>query len=271
MNEEGNVFLMKSPKWQNMYIIPGGHVEGGESIEDALVREVKEETGLKIFSLQFLKPYEFIYSDDYKKDKHIVSLDYIATTKDPENAVKLNNEATEFIWMKPEEVLKREDVHFTIKEVVQLFLQSKLNKEKEEEYKAGWQRAIADYKNLQKEIERKQAEWIKMSEQQIIEEFLPVYDNFKTAFFHHPEVGDQKQIKNWIDGIGYIMKQFGDVLKAHKVEEIKTVGEKFDPKIHEAAGEEDGGGEHGKIIREVTGGYRMGERVLKPARVIINK
>ncbi|MFA6105208.1 MAG: nucleotide exchange factor GrpE [Patescibacteria group bacterium] len=139
------------------------------------------------------------------------------------------------------------------------------------EYKLGWQRAMADYQNLKKETEARRAEWVQMSEQQILEEFIPVYDHFKTAFYHHPDLnGDQKNIKNWIDGIGYIMKQFGDVLKAHDVEEIKTVGEMFDPVFHEAAGEEDGE-KSGKIIREVSGGYKMGKRVIKPARVIISK
>lgn len=139
------------------------------------------------------------------------------------------------------------------------------------EYKLGWQRAIADYQNLKKETETRRAEWVQMSEQQILEEFIPVYDHFKAAFSHHPELSDdQKNIKNWIDGIGYIMKQFGDVLKSHGVEEIKTVGEKFDPEVHESAGEEEGG-ESGKIIKEVVGGYKMGKRVIKPARVIIYK
>ena len=142
---------------------------------------------------------------------------------------------------------------------------------KSAEYKLGWQRAVADYQNLKKETEARRAEWVQMSEQQILEEFIPVYDHFKAAFYHHPDLnGDQKNIKNWIDGIGYIMKQFADVLKAHGVEEIKTVGEVFNPEYHESAGEEEGE-ENGKILKEISGGYKMGKRVIKPARVIITK
>ncbi len=139
------------------------------------------------------------------------------------------------------------------------------------EFKSSWQRALADYQNLKKETAARRAEWVQMSEQQILEEFIPVYDNFKTAFYHHPDLnGDQKNIKNWVDGIGFIMKQFGEVLKSHGVDEIKTVGEMFDPVFHESAGEESGE-RAGKIIREVGGGYKMGTRVIKPARVIISK
>ena len=57
-----------------------------------------------------------------------------------------------------------------------------------EEYKSGWQRAQADYKNLQAEIDKKKSEWVKMSELQVLSDFMPVYDNFKKAFSHHPEL-----------------------------------------------------------------------------------
>ncbi|EKD43485.1 MAG: GrpE protein(hsp-70 cofactor) [uncultured bacterium] len=79
-------------------------------------------------------------------------------------------------------------------------------------------------------------------------------------------------MKSWTDGIGYIMKQFGDVLKNHGIEEIKTVGEKFDPTIHESVGEEEmEEKESGMIVREVSGGYKMGDKIVKVARVIIAK
>lgn len=147
---------------------------------------------------------------------------------------------------------------------------------KAEEYKKDWQRALADYKNLQKETSERRGEWAQMSKAQILEDFIPVYDNFKSAFFHHPilqaDNEEHKQMKNWIDGIGYIMKQFGDVIKSHGIEEIKTVGEKFDPNMHESMGEEEmEGKEAGVIIKELVAGYKMGNKVIKAAKVIIAK
>lgn len=146
------------------------------------------------------------------------------------------------------------------------------------EYKLGWQRAVADYQNLQKETAARRAELVSMSEQQILEEFIPVYDNFKKAFSLKP-VTEDKQTQNWINGIGFIMQYFAGVLKSHKVEEIKTVGETLDTKLHESVGEEDppsatgGGGDqpHGTILKEVEGGYTMNGRVIKVAKVIIAK
>ena len=147
--------------------------------------------------------------------------------------------------------------------------------EKIEEYKSGWQRAQADYKNLQAEIDKKKSEWVKMSELQVLSDFMPVYDNFKKAFSHHPELDveneNDKKIKNWIDGVGYIMKQFGDVLKNFDIEEIKTIGEKFNPEMHEALGEEDSEEEEGTILKEVDVGYMMKGKVIKVAKVIIAK
>lgn len=141
--------------------------------------------------------------------------------------------------------------------------------EKCAEYKSGWMRAQADYQNLQKEVERKRSEWVKMSEVQILEDFIPVYDNFKKAFSY--EVDAQK-LENWKKGIEYIMKQFGDILGRYNVETIKTVGEKFNPEMHEAVGEEEAEGmEAGMIVREAESGYKTGDRVVKCAKVIIAK
>ena len=139
-----------------------------------------------------------------------------------------------------------------------------------EEYKAGWQRAAADYQNLQKEVARQRAEWMAMSEWQVISEFIPVYDNLKKAIGHKPEAGSHEV--NWMKGIEFIMKQFGDVLKVHGVEEIKTVGEVFDATKHEVVSEEQKDGEVAHtIIREVDGGYMVKGKVVKVAKVVVAK
>jgi len=141
-----------------------------------------------------------------------------------------------------------------------------------EEYKAGWQRALADYSNLRKEAMKWKDDWVKMSELQVLEEFIPVYENFKKAFAHKELMGGDEVWEKWAEGIGHIMRQFADILKAHNIEEIETVGAQFDPKLHEAIGEEESANaEQGIILRETSGGYKMGEKVIRPAKVIIAK
>src|SRR3989344_8285927 len=137
--------------------------------------------------------------------------------------------------------------------------EEKINEEQEqepvkseaEEYKANWQRALADYRNLQKETAAMRSQWAQMSEENILQNFIPVYENFKKAFNASlPAGGDnEKQWQGWKQGIEYIMKQFGDVLKSYNVQEIKKVGEQFDPRLHEAVSEEEGE-EAGVILKE---------------------
>ena len=132
--------------------------------------------------------------------------------------------------------------------------------------------------NLQKEVSLQRAEWVRMSEAQILEEFLPVYSNFRKAFSQPVSAtAAPGKLDGWAKGIEYIMKQFGDVLRAHGVEEIKTVGETLDTTRHEAVGEDlpsearPGRAKEGEIIREVETGYTMKGKVVRVAKVVVAK
>lgn len=103
-NSDGRLFLMKSHKWRGKYVIPGGHIEPGESAEAALKREVKEETGLSVFNIKFVGMQEFIFDKAFWKKRHFIFLDYAC--KANSEKVKLNSEAEEFIWAHPKRALK---------------------------------------------------------------------------------------------------------------------------------------------------------------------
>lgn len=137
-----------------------------------------------------------------------------------------------------------------------------------DECKAGWHRALADYQNLQRETERRLGEWTRMSEAQILGEFLPVYDHLKLAINNEQLTSDKNP---WLEGVRHVARQFEGILKAHGIEEIKTVGEVFDASRHEAVGEEESEQPEHTIIRETEGGYTMGGKVLKVAKVIVAK
>ncbi len=142
-------------------------------------------------------------------------------------------------------------------------------KSEAEEYKANWQRALADYRNLQKETMAMRSQWAKMSEENILQNFIPVYEYLKLAINNEQLANDKNP---WLEGVRHVIRQFAGVLKSYGVEEIKTVGEKFDPHWHEAIGEEEAEDrEAGFILKEVESGYKMGDKVIKPARVIISK
>ncbi len=143
------------------------------------------------------------------------------------------------------------------------------------DYKDKWLRAQADYSNLVKETASRRSEWVAMSEAQILEDFLPVYENLGKALSTDLTNTDStdfgKQVENWKKGVGFIQQQFWTVLKNHNIEKIETVGKQFDPNKHEAVGEEkvEGKADH-EIVREVDGGYMMNGKVIKVAKVIVN-
>lgn len=102
-NPEGKIFLMRTYKWADKYAIPGGHIELGETIEDALRREVKEETGLDIYDIEFFSLQESIFDKNFWKKKHFLFLDFVCKTKSLE--VKLNEEGQEYVWVSLENAL----------------------------------------------------------------------------------------------------------------------------------------------------------------------
>ncbi|WP_339810741.1 NUDIX domain-containing protein [uncultured Imperialibacter sp.] len=101
-NPESKVLLCKSKKWGDKYVFPGGHIELGEKMEDALIREVKEETGLEIFDIQLISLQEAVYSDTFEAQRHFIFIDFLCKTNSSE--VVLNDEAEEFEWVLLEEI-----------------------------------------------------------------------------------------------------------------------------------------------------------------------
>lgn len=103
-DREGRLFLMKSHKWEGKWVIPGGHVDLGERIEDAVKREVKEETNLDIHDVEFVCFQEFIYGGGFWKKKHFIFFDYACKTDSTD--VVLNDEAQEYAWVSPGDLRK---------------------------------------------------------------------------------------------------------------------------------------------------------------------
>jgi len=256
-NDKGELFLIKAPAWQNTYTPPGGRVEFGETLEEAVKREAKEETNLNIKNLKFLGFEEaHKIGDEYlKEDKHLILVDYKAEVEG-KSKVKLNEEATEYKWLKPEEWLKRKDVA----DFTRLAIEKNLKTG--EDFENMYKRALADYQNLLKQSAQDKQDFVKYANEGLILEMIPVYDNLKMSLVHADEAAKNN---GWLEGVQHIIKQFKSVLENMGVEEIKTKGEKFDHHTMEAV---EGKGE--KVKTEVKPGYKLRGKVIIPAKVIVN-
>lgn len=101
---QGKLLLLESHKWPGKYVVPGGHVELGERLEQAAIREAKEETGLDVYDLEFIHFQQFIYDPAFWKPRHFIFFDFTAKTDSTQ--VVLNEEAQAYRWVEPLEALQ---------------------------------------------------------------------------------------------------------------------------------------------------------------------
>jgi nucleoside triphosphatase len=97
LNPDNKVLICRSTKWNGKYVIPGGHIELGEKMEEALIREVREETALEIFEIELFSLKESIYGKDFGEKRHFIFIDYLCRTASYE--VDLNDEFDAYEWI----------------------------------------------------------------------------------------------------------------------------------------------------------------------------
>ncbi|MFA4818501.1 MAG: nucleotide exchange factor GrpE [Patescibacteria group bacterium] len=137
------------------------------------------------------------------------------------------------------------------------------------EYLAGWQRAKADYANLKREQEAKYLDLIKYANEELLKELLPLVDYFKHALKAVPET---ERGAAWVEGIRHIQSKLEQILAYYGVKEMEVIGEKFDPRLHEAVGEvQNSEYSVGVIVEEVRTGFTYHDKVLQAARVKVAK
>jgi nucleoside triphosphatase len=98
-NQHNRVLLVLSERWGGRYAVPGGHIELGERIEETVLREVKEETGLDVYDLKFIMMQECVYDKEFYRKMHFIFFDYSCKTDADENDVILNHEAQAYSWV----------------------------------------------------------------------------------------------------------------------------------------------------------------------------
>jgi ADP-ribose pyrophosphatase YjhB (NUDIX family)/phosphoglycolate phosphatase-like HAD superfamily hydrolase len=106
-NAAGEALMIRTHKWSDLWGIPGGKIKWGEPSEDALRREIKEETGLDIVEIEFVLVQDCIHSEEFYRDAHFILLNYTCRCVG-EPQVRLNDEARDFRWVTVEAALEME-------------------------------------------------------------------------------------------------------------------------------------------------------------------
>lgn len=132
-------------------------------------------------------------------------------------------------------------------------------------------RERADAVNLRRRHEEEITSMRTRIKADVVRQLLPVIDNFERALKHYPlETKEQdlsEQIQEWIKGVKSIKSQFDKTLDEMGVTRIETIGERFDPHLHEAVSMEEGDGKEEIITDELQPGYRLGNNVIRHAMV----
>lgn len=139
------------------------------------------------------------------------------------------------------------------------------------------QRERADSENIRRRHEQEVTQLRSSVKAHVVKDLLPVIDNFERALKHVPPTANSRQpsaasqtpaqIQDWIKGVESIKAQFDKVLASLGVERIKTVGQAFDPHLHEAVSAEEGEGTREVVSEELQAGYKIGSDVIRHAVV----
>ncbi len=146
-------------------------------------------------------------------------------------------------------------------------LQAELDQAKAQaaEYLDGWQRSRADFLNYKRRVEREMEGAHASAAASILTRQLVILDDLERALKEKP---DLPEIASWVAGLELIYRKLQALLESEGVEPIPAMGQMFDPTVHEAVTfEHVDGRREGEVIDVIEQGYRLGDRILRPAKV----
>jgi len=121
-------------------------------------------------------------------------------------------------------------------------------------------RALADLQNFKRQVEQERTQLMNTSKIVVLAEILPVLDNFERAMKQKPD-------SDWATGIENIYKQLQGIIDRAGLEEIEAMGKEVDPNLHEVVSQAPG--EEEQVIEVIEKGYKMGTKVIRPAKVVV--
>lgn len=138
----------------------------------------------------------------------------------------------------------------------------------------NWERLLrttADFDNFKKRAAREKSEAVQYANLSLIQKLLPVLDNFEMALAAAQNVNDEK-LASFQSGVVMIQQQLKSALAETGLEEINAAGQPFDPNFHEAVSEQESADTpEGHVLQQLRKGYKLKERLLRPATVVVAK
>lgn len=130
-------------------------------------------------------------------------------------------------------------------------------------------RTAADFENFRKRAKRDVEEAARRSKEEVLAEVLPIIDNLERAV---QASGGAKDVASVVQGVEMVLKSFADVAENLNLQRVKTVGEKFDPNVHDAIQQQETDeAAPGTILAEVVSGWMLGPKLIRPAMVVVAK
>jgi len=133
-----------------------------------------------------------------------------------------------------------------------------------DEYLSDLKRVAADFENYRKRAARDQESLVARAHERLVKELLPVLDDLERAL----AAAEEHEEAKLEEGVRLVHRELDDALAREGLAEIETDGQ-FDPHVHEALLSQPSSEEEGTVIEVVQKGYKLGDRVLRPARVVV--
>jgi molecular chaperone GrpE len=128
-------------------------------------------------------------------------------------------------------------------------------------------RTAAEFDNFRKRAVKEKEDVQRFGIERLLKDFLPVMDNLERAL-DHAEQHDSRQV---IEGVRLVQKLFENTLAKHGVVAFSALGKPFDPGLHEALMQQDSDEPAGTVVSEMARGYKLNERLVRPAAVVVAK
>ncbi len=154
-------------------------------------------------------------------------------------------------------------------EIARLTEELDIARKEKNEFFEKLQRVSADYANFQKRVSKQIADTISYEKEKLMKTLLPALDNFEHTLQGAHSAED---VEVMIKGVQIINDQLLDIVKLHGVEQIESLGENFDPSLHQAMLQSsDVEKKDGIVLEEFQKGYKLNGRVIRPSKVVVNK